>query len=108
MAFNLDDPIVDYETLRAANIAHDEGMRRIGLNPTQPSRIRTGWYGTPIRGRILTDKLIEKYRSLGYYSVEYREARKKLMQRKATTKAFNRASGNFFQGADGRLIYNPF
>lgn len=55
----------------------------------------------------LTDKKIENYRKRGFYSSEYRIARKKLMDQKSFERNMNRACGNFFEAEDGRLIYSP-
>lgn len=53
----------------------------------------------------LTDKKIEQYRAAGYYSKEFREARKELMQQKAAKR--QKREGNFNVAEDGRLIYAP-
>ena len=62
---------------------------------------RSGW---PSAGFILgplTDKKIAKYQKLGYYSAEFKEARKELQARKRKRK------GNFVESEDGRLVYSP-
>lgn len=60
-----------------------------------------------IRGR-LSDRKIEQYRKQGFYSSEYRQARKQRMKRKVFREEMNRvSSGNFFEAEDGRLIYSP-
>lgn len=68
--------------------------------------IRSAWkeFAMMRRGR-LTDRKIAQYERKGFYSAEYRAARKELMERKAK-KQLNR-SGNFDVAGDGRLIYNP-
>lgn len=76
---------------------------------TNLGRIRPSWNceAMLIRGN-LTDRKIEEYRKRGFYTAEYRDARKKLMEQKHFNRAMNRiSSGNFFEADDGRLIYNP-
>lgn len=69
----------------------------------RPSHIRSGWnISTMLRRGPLTDKKIEKYRKLGYYSNEFRQARKDLMKRKQ-----EKREGNFRVEKDGRMIYDP-
>lgn len=56
----------------------------------------------------LSDRKIEQYRKRGFYSAEYRKARRELMNRNAFRDEMNRiTSGNFFEADDGRLIYSP-
>lgn len=55
-----------------------------------------------IRGP-LTDRKIEKYRKLGRYSAEYREARREAMSKRHTIKR----RGAFVEVEPGRLIYSP-
>lgn len=52
-----------------------------------------------IRRGPLTDKQIDKYERQGFYSAEYRKARKEQMQKKR--------SGNFDVQKDGRMVYRP-
>lgn len=75
---------------------------------TNLGRIRPSWNTEAmlIKG-TLTDRKIEDYRRRGFYTSEYRTARKKLMDQKTLRNNMNRASGNFFEAEDGRLIYNP-
>lgn len=64
--------------------------------------IKNGWNTTAmlIRGR-LTDKKIEHYRKHGWYSQQFKDARRELMQKKRS-----RRSGAFLEH-EGRLIYSP-
>lgn len=69
----------------------------------------SGWKATE-RGPKLTDRRIERYRKLGYYSAEFREERRKLMEKKAFKTRMDRVGeeeGNFRTGALGQLIYSP-
>lgn len=65
---------------------------RKGFNPSAVIR----------RGK-LTDRKIAQYEKRGYYSADYRQARRELWQRQAKKKR----SGNFDISEDGRLIYRP-
>jgi len=57
--------------------------------------------------RPLTDKKIASYESRGFYSPEFREARRELMARKAAKAAkYQQRQGNFIK-IDGRLVYSP-
>ena len=64
---------------------------RSGFNPA--SFIRKG---------KLTDRKIAQYEKRGYYSADFRAARKEAWQRKA-----KKRSGNFDLTDDGRMIYRP-
>lgn len=68
--------------------------------------IRSSWNPVAmlIRGR-LTDKKIADYEKRGFYSDEYRTARKDRMI-KAMQKRMERR-GNFLKGENGRMIYSP-
>lgn len=68
-----------------------------------PNGLRSGWRAhlLIIRGP-LTNKKIEAYRQQGYYSPEFREARREYMKRKQRLR-----KGNFVEGEEGRLIYSP-
>jgi hypothetical protein len=48
----------------------------------------------------LTDRKIEKYAQRGWYSAEFRQARRERWQRKG------KRDGNFVE-RDGRMIYSP-
>lgn len=67
--------------------------------------MRSGWNPSAmlIRGE-LTDRKIDRYIKLGYYTAEYRKARKEYWQKQSERR---RRLGNFDQAEDGRLIYNP-
>lgn len=52
----------------------------------------------------LTDRKIEQYRKMGFYSNEWRTARKEFWKNRETRK---RVHSNFVQAEDGRLIYSP-
>jgi len=72
----------------------------------QRPHIRTSWNPTRllIRGK-LTDKAIEKYRAKGWYSQEFKDARRELMLKKQSKRA-NR-DGSYLIADDGRMIYSP-
>jgi len=61
-----------------------------------PVPLRSGWSGRPIRGQALSDDKIREYARLGYYSAEFRDARRSRWSKK----------GNFRE-VEGRLIYSP-
>jgi len=64
------------------------------------------WPENRVRGP-LTDRKIEQYRKLGYYSESFREARHDLMEmKKARRTAREERDGNFLK-VDGRLVYSP-
>lgn len=69
------------------------------------SLTRSGWNSSAmlIRG-FLTDKKVEHYRKQGYYSEEWRSARRELWARRAEKR---KRRGNFLEAEDGRLIYSP-
>lgn len=78
----------------------------MGMTDERPVRLRSGWNPSAmlIRGK-LTDKQIDRYIKAGYYSSDYRKARKEYWKKKAERR---RRFGNFEQAEDGRLVYNPF
>ena len=86
------------ESIEDANRRHDAQHG----NPYdyQLSRIRCAWNeGRVVQKKPLTDKAIEKYIKAGYYTGEFKEARRELMKRKG------KRTGNFEKAEDGRLIY---
>lgn len=84
-----------------SNSVHD---REHG-NPYDMAPIRSAWKESAMmrRGK-LTDRKIAQYERKGFYSPEYRLARKELMERKSKKQLAR--SGNF-DLVDGRLIFNP-
>ena len=68
--------------------------------------LRSSWNTTAmlIRGP-LTDRKIKKYEAQGWYSAEFKQARKAKMENKRIKTHLRRVS-NFFEH-DGRLIYSP-
>lgn len=76
----------------------------------RPTAIRSSWNVTQmlIRGP-LTDKKIEQYREAGWYSAEFREARREMMERKRVKREQHEArrEGNFLVFKDGRQVYSP-
>lgn len=84
-----------------SNAGHD---REHG-NPCDLAPIRSAWMELVLmrRGK-LTNRKIAQYERKGFYSPEYRLARKELMERKKK-KRLDR-TGNF-DLVEGRLIYNP-
>lgn len=58
-------------------------------------------------GGLLTDRKIEHYRRNGFYSEDFRGARRDIWaKRKKKRDAYETRDGNFIK-TDGRLIYNP-
>jgi len=72
--------------------------------------MRSSWNETRmlLRGP-LTDKRIEYYRERGWYSAEFREARRGLIasQNAKRQEREARREGNFLVFSDGRQIYSP-
>ena len=66
--------------------------------PIQPVRSQT-FSRCAILGP-LTDRKIEKYAADGWYSEEFRKARRELRNKKKRV-------GNFLECQDGRFIYSP-
>lgn len=83
---------------RAMHASHDKPTIASNLDPGT-TRIRTASFSMAMRGRLLTDKDIEKYEAKGYYSFEFREARRAHWERSKRT-------SNFIS-REGRLIYCP-
>lgn len=102
-----DDPYVSDLDLRMAWARHDREMLELGIDP------KTGWSGSlktkgfvnNIMGKRLTDAKIAKYEREGFYSQEYREARKKMAEKKHQKRVVRQ--GNFDVGENGRMIYRP-
>lgn len=69
------------------------------------SPVKPSWNTTNmlVRGK-LTDRKIAEYEKRGWYSQEFREARRELMAKK-TAKTLKR-EGSFLKDGD-RLIYSP-
>lgn len=70
------------------------------LRELNSKRIRSSWRGHGTTGP-LTDKKISRYAKRGYYSLEFKEARKQFLERKY------RRVGSFIDLGEGRLIYRP-
>lgn len=95
------DPEFSIPDVPASNLRHDQEHG----NPYAMSRIRCAWLESHMmrRGK-LTDRKIAQYEREGFYSVEYKAARKELQERKAKKRS-NR-DGNFVLEG-GRMIYDP-
>lgn len=107
MNTDIDDPFVDPLALVEANRRCDEELRRMGIDPKLPSGIRSAWKPQQlIRRGPLTDRKLAKYEKLGWFSPEFKKARKEAMDKKSFKKEMNRACGPFFE-REGRLIYSP-
>lgn len=92
--------LVDTEDLLEANRRHDTVGHNLSMEPW--ARYGFGWNdGRLLRKKLLTDKKIRQYEARGFYSAEYREARKRVQEAK------RRRKGNFVMADDGRLIYSP-
>lgn len=107
------EPFVNPIALQITNRDHDDRLRAEGVSIA--GRVRNAWNPEKMARRgVLTDKRIRHYIKLGYYTAEFKEARRKLMQRKVAHIKMNRAAdtfiekriGNFIE-QDGRLIYSP-
>lgn len=93
-----DDPWIDPHILAAANARHDGEAHMVSMG----GNMGNPWRSSKLMGAgELTDRKIEKYRELGFYSEEYRTARRERMKRKSTR------VGNFIKSNDGKLIYCP-
>jgi hypothetical protein len=94
--------------IAASNLRHD--LAYGDPRDFNQQRIPSGWSEARLmRRKPLTDRKIAKYEALGYYSPEYRQARKDLIERKADKREARRKAreGNFDIAGDGRLIYRP-
>lgn len=69
--------------------------------PIRP--LGTSWREFTV-GKRLTDARIEYYQKLGYYSPEFRKARREAWERKASKR---RQRVGSFDIVNGRMIYNP-
>lgn len=100
MSYESNDPWIDPMELLEANRRHDNELAAMGIE--WDGKVRSSWNQARlvVRGR-LTDKRIEKYEKAGFYSAEYREARRKLAQRRS-----DKRKGNFIE-RDGKFIYSP-
>jgi hypothetical protein len=85
---------------RALHASHDQPAIPSNIDPASYP-IRSVSFSIAMRGRLLTDRDISKYAAKGYYSAEFREARKTLWQNRAQKRKSN------FVSRDGRLIYCP-
>lgn len=98
------EPLIALPDVPASNDRHD---REHG-NPYEfnETRIRSGWNEHHMARRAkLTDKKIKHYQDLGYYSADFKEARRELWEKKAARRAAKR-DGNF-DLVEGRMIYRP-
>jgi hypothetical protein len=97
------EPYVPPEELRAANERHD--LEHGDLREFSSQRIRSSWSEGRLVGRgPLTDKKIAKYAKAGWFSADFKEARRSLMLKKHAQR--KRREGNF-DIVDGRMIYRP-
>ncbi len=73
------------------------------------STIRPGFREAMLLRRgPLTDKQISKYQAQGWYTAEFKEARRSLMDKKtAKTQAYLAKREGNFTLTNGRLVYNP-
>lgn len=94
--------IIDDAYIREANLRHDVERHFVCMDARAP--MKSTW--RPLfghMGKLLSDKKIDKYVKLGFYSDEFRAERKAYQAKKAA----RRRSGNFVQAEDGRFIYSP-
>lgn len=102
---SFDDPVIDPDELAAANRRCEDELRRMGIDPRMPSGIRSPWRPESlVRRGMLTDKKLAAYLKAGWFSEEFRQARKDLVA-KRSGKVPKRV-GSFFERG-GRLIYSP-
>jgi hypothetical protein len=67
------------------------------------TKIRPSWNETRLLiGKPLTDRKIDRYQKLGYYSDELRQRRSEFQAKKRLKRR-----GNFIESTSGSLIYNP-
>lgn len=98
-----EDPFVPPDELAAANARHDR--EHGGSKEFAQSRIRSSWNEGRLVGRgPLTDKKIARYAKAGWFSLEFRQARRDFQARKQARRA--KREGNF-DVIDGRFIYRP-
>lgn len=81
---------------RAVHVSHDTVAIPSNVDP-RTTPIRSVSFTLALRGRLLTDRDIEKYERMGYYSAEFKEARRALWAKRKTN----------FVSREGRLIYCP-
>lgn len=66
--------------------------------------MRSSWSETKLVMRgLLTDRKIEQYAKRGWYSPEFRQARRERMQQRKQVKR----DGSWLTLEDGRAIYSP-
>lgn len=89
--------------IAASNARHD---REHGdFRDFNETRVPCAWNPARLSRRAkLTDKKIEQYQEQGYYSADFREARRQLWEKKAAKRI--KRDGNF-DIVDGRMIYRP-
>ncbi len=82
---NNDDPFVAPEILAAANLKHDLEMGSV--QSCWDKKIKSSWRAeSAIKGKMLTDRMIEKYIKQGRYSETYKEALRELIAAKKSGK----------------------
>jgi len=102
MSEHFEDQPITIET-KLANARHDAERHSVTMDPYVPLRSRN--VQTAVCGP-LTDKKIARYERAGFYSVEFRTARKELWERRAAKRQSKR-DGNWLLFADGRKVYSP-
>lgn len=96
----MDPGSLDPGSLAIANRQHDDRLRAEGISIE--GRIKASWNSPKLSLRgPLTDRKIKAYQKAGFYSAEYKEARKRIMDKNRL-----RRTGNFIE-VGGRLIYTP-
>lgn len=98
-----DDNILKLPDVNESNRRHDQQHG----DPYQYNQTRTrcGWNtATMSRKGKLTDKTIQKYQEQGFYSAEYKAARRELAEKRSKKRVVR--DGNF-DIVDGRMIYRP-
>src|SRR5688572_8010693 len=96
----MSEELLPWSELSEANRRHDEEPHSVCFDK---SARYPGTWRDHSRGPLLTDKRIERYQKKGFYSAEFREARRAYQARKAAQKRV----GNFIKAGDGRFIYCP-
>jgi len=87
------DPYVAPEILSAANLKHDLEMGDV--QSCWDKKIRSSWRAeTGIKGKKLTDRMIDKYAKQGRYSETYREALRELIAAKKSGKKVSVPTSN--------------
>ena len=96
-------PDTEYRSITDANQRFDHETHSVTMDAWL--RFKTRWPTTASVGKPLTDRKISEYQRRGFYSQEYRDARREHWRRKEGKHATR--SGNFLIHSDGTLVFCP-